>query len=183
MKLGDICEINPKTKIQKDIKISFLPMKCVLNDGKGFITRQINSTASKGYTKFQNGDIIWAKITPCMENKKSAIVLNLQNGYGCGSTEFFVLRTDKSINKSFILLILQSDFLINQAKNTFKGSAGQQRVPKDFLSNFKIPLPPLEIQNEIVAHINELKSEIKTIQTKQEKLNLEVLSKNATIFG
>lgn len=104
-----------------------------------------------GFTKFANNDLIWAKITPCMQNGKSAIVSDLVNGVGCGSTEFFILRekTD-AILIDYVLFILRDKRILQTAENYFGGSAGQQRVPKTFLERLKIPLPPKKIQQNIV---------------------------------
>jgi len=100
--LGEICEINPgfSHRPKFDMKCSFLPMDCV-DDAAGRITRRhVRSVAEvqKGYTPFQNGDVLFAKITPCMENGKCAIATNLLNGFGYGSTEFHVIRAGPNLD-------------------------------------------------------------------------------------
>ena len=155
-KIKEICEINPSVNMSKFVmqgkNVSFIPMELLSNDGKSFTMLSQNASLYKGFTRFQNDDLLWAKITPCMQNKKSAVVSGLENGVGFGSTEFFVLRTKNSniVNIHFILQILRMDLVIEQAKLNFKGSAGQQRVPKDFLENLLIPIPPKEIQEQII---------------------------------
>lgn len=162
IKLSNICEINPKTIIKNNQLASFIPMEKVQSDGKTFTFDNKNTNESKGYTKFQNYDILWAKISPCMQNKKSVLVKNLTNGVGFGSTEFFIIRAKISkINMNFILAFLRLDYIIQQAQLSFKGSAGHQRVPKQFLENLKIPLPPIEIQNKIVKELEQKYEKIK----------------------
>ncbi len=178
--LGKICEINPKidfkelTKLEKEV--SFLPMEAVKTDGKTFEKLQRKAKEAQGFTKFADNDLLWAKITPCMQNKKSLVVSGLKNGFGFGSTEFFVLRSKDSrqINIHFILQFLRLDLILQSASETFKGSAGQQRVPKEFLQNLKIPLPPLSVQEKILAHIQKIESSIATTQNKAKALELEL---------
>ena len=154
-KLADLAFINPTTtfsNIQQQEDITFIPMEAV-NQNLGIIdieyTKKIEET--KGYTKFKENDLIWAKITPCMQNGKSAIVRNTINGYACGSTEFFIIRCKtNTILIEYIHFILRDKRILKTAMNFFGGSSGQQRVSKDFLLNLLIPLPPLEIQRQIV---------------------------------
>ena len=154
-KLTDLAFINPTTtfsNIQQQEDITFIPMEAI-NQNLGIIdveyTKKIEET--KGYTKFKENDLIWAKITPCMQNGKSAIVRNTINGYACGSTEFFIIRCKtNTILIEYIHFILRDKRILKTAMNFFGGSAGQQRVSKDFLLNLLIPLPPLEIQQQIV---------------------------------
>ena len=154
-KLADLAFINPTTtfsNIQQQEDITFIPMEAI-NQNLGIIdveyTKKIEET--KGYTKFKENDLIWAKITPCMQNGKSAIVRNTINGYACGSTEFFIIRCKtNTILIEYIHFILRDKRILKTAMNFFGGSSGQQRVSKDFLLNLLIPLPPLEIQQQIV---------------------------------
>lgn len=182
-RLKELCEINPSVDMKEFIKddknVSFIPMEAVFNDGKNFNTLSKKVSLHKGYTKFADNDLLWAKITPCMQNKKSVVVSGLENGVGFGSTEFFVLRARDltKINIHFILHFLRTDFVIEQAKLHLKGSAGQQRVPKEFLENFKIPLPPLETQKEIVSHIEQKTSQIQEMTQKRRTLQSSIESK------
>jgi len=106
---------------------------------------------SNGFTKFAEDDLIWAKITPCMQNGKSAIVKGLIDGVGFGSTEFHVIRPkNDSINIEFIKEILTLTDVLNAFQGAFTGSAGQQRVPADFLAEFIFPIPLRKVQDEIV---------------------------------
>lgn len=186
--LNNICYINPKINlknlIKEDKSVSFLSMDSVENDGKTFYPKLKKANENKGFMKFQNNDLLWAKITPCMQNKKSLIVNNLENGYGFGSTEFFVLRPKNlsEVDMKFILEFLRTDYVIEKAKETFKGSAGQQRVPKEFLEDLQIPLPPLNIQKEIVNFVENKKRAIKENQIKIIDLTKEINNTIDKIF-
>ena len=88
----------------------------------------------KGYTHFQERDIVVAKITPCFENKKSAIMRNLPNGYGAGTTELHVIRPFSGyVLAEYLMLIFKSDWFVEAGVSNFTGTAGQQRIPKDFI--------------------------------------------------
>lgn len=153
--LGDILYINPPVTFSNltdnDI-ISYIPME-VIDERYGIVSSTKNITVSntKGYTKFKEGDLLWAKITPCMQNGKSAIAQNLLKGVGCGSTEFFVLRPkSNNVLIKYIHFILRDYRVLKSAQNSFGGSAGQQRVSSSYLKTIRIPLPPIEIQQKIV---------------------------------
>ena len=106
---------------------------------------------SKGFTRFREGDILWAKITPCMQNAKSAIAKNLLNGFGCGSTEFYVIRTkdENIVRQEYLLFLLRDERILKTAMNFFGGSAGQQRVSSIFLKTFNVPIPSIQEQKNI----------------------------------
>ena len=109
------------------------------------------------YSRFADGDVIFAKITPCFQNRKSAIVDNTVNGIGCGSTEFITLRCSNLIFNKYLLWFVKCPYFINLGQSKFRGTAGQQRfAPKDVKSCL-VPLPPLEEQRRIVAKLDELK--------------------------
>jgi restriction endonuclease S subunit len=175
VKLSEIVYINPTTsfnKLDAESVISFVPMEAV-DDKNGAIrelyTKKVKD--SKGFTRFQENDLIWAKITPCMQNGKSAIVRNTINGVACGSTEFFVLRKKAdNIIIEYIHYILRDNRVLHHAMNFFGGSAGQQRVSKDFLYNFKVPLPPIEIQKVIVQNITNAYTQKQQNETKANEL-------------
>lgn len=161
--LNNLVEINPKLskQLKDDDTVSFIPMECVSDfDGSVKEYRECKYS-TKGFTKFENGDIIWAKITPCMQNGKSAIVDGMKNGVGYGSTEFYVLRrkSDKVLTE-YLYYILRSIKVRTQAVNYFSGSAGQQRVRKSFLQELRIPLPSIQEQKELIALLDEKKKEM-----------------------
>lgn len=171
----DYTLINPKidfTNLDKNDEITFIPME-VISDEYGQLKeyRTTKIADAKGYTKIGEGDLIWAKINPCMQNGKSAIVKNLTNGFACGSTEFHVFRLQgNSFSLDFIYNLLRSEYLKSVAQKHFTGSAGQQRVPSNFFKNLQIPIPPKEIQTQIVNHITTQKEQIKNLRQQAEKL-------------
>ena len=160
--IAQICDVNPRkseiANLPDDILVSFVPMKNV-DDKQGVIKirdERSLGVVRKGYTFFKNNDVIFAKITPCMENGKIAIGTNLQNGIGFASTEFHVLRPHDEVLPEWIHYFLRNTSFRNEAKNHFTGSAGQQRVPKDFLENHIIPIPKIDTQKKIVQKLDNI---------------------------
>lgn len=169
VKLSKVALVNPSGAYKGqavDTPISFVPMEVVDETFSEITTKGETTIAqSSGFTKFREGDLLWAKITPCMQNGKSAIARNLTNGLGCGSTEFFVLRPkDQRLSIEYLHVILHMKCVRDTAMLYFGGSAGQQRVPASFLENFNIPLPPIEKQVEIANHVYELRQQAKGLQ-------------------
>lgn len=171
--LSKVAQINPtiRKNILDEEDVSFIPMECVSDlDGEVKEKRTCKASA-KGFTKFEEGDIIWAKITPCMQNGKSAIVRGLINGIGYGSTEFYVIRVNETVVlPEYVYYLLRLYRVRETAVNHFSGSAGQQRVRKSFLEELSIPVPSLEEQEVMVATLNNIKSEIITNRTRVEEL-------------
>jgi len=172
-KLGLLTFINPTTSLSNlkpNDEMSFIPMKNV-SDIHGIVEKMEVGIKSKssGYTKFQENDLIWARITPCMQNGKSAIVKGLKNGLGYGSTEFHVIRTkNNEYTVDFVYHLLRTKAIREDAVNHFTGSAGQQRVPKSYLENLVVPIVSLSIQNEISKHLNNIKNEIAELKREAE---------------
>lgn len=159
IQMGEVVEINPSVSFldkDKDTDISFIPMERIdenLGELKQIATKKIGDSA--GFTRFEEGDLLWAKITPCMQNGKSAVANNLVNAMGCGSTEFFVIRPKNStILIEYIHFILRDERVLQFAQNYFGGAAGQQRVSKDFLLYLPIPIPDVSTQQRIVSIMN-----------------------------
>ena len=129
------------------------------------------SKIKKGFTHFANGDIAFAKITPCFQNRKSAVFDKLPNGIGAGTTELKILRTfAETINRFYLLYFLKSPYFIEGA--IFKGTANQQRIISGYLENKLFPLPPLKEQQRIVEEIEELIPHIKHYGKAQAELDL-----------
>ena len=173
--ISDFVEINPRNDFPKEnTEASFVPMECV-SDEEGSITELQNGNTknSKGYTRFKENDLIWAKITPCMQNGKSAIAKNLKNGLGYGSTEFHTFREKEGANIEFFYHLFRSHYIRDMAMSYFTGTAGQQRVPASFFENLQMPIPSLDTQNKIAKRINEWKEEIKSTKNKSELLEIE----------
>jgi type I restriction enzyme, S subunit len=132
--------------------------------------------AKAGYTPFADGDVIFAKITPCMENGKAAVVVGLKNGLGFGSTEFHVARPLGGVSSGYVFRFLVQRSYRRNAERKMSGSAGQLLVPKSFFSESVLPLPPLPEQHRIVAKIEELFSSldkgVEDLKTAQQRLKV-----------
>lgn len=154
----EIAHVNPRAfdiETEDSDLVSFVPMTAV-EAGTGRLDATAAKpweTVKKGYTRFQEGDVLFAKITPCMENGKVAIAKGLINRRGAGSTEFHVLRPTSGVLPYYLLHYLLQDSLRKEARGNMKGTAGQLRVPIDFLATAELPLPPLSEQHRIVAEI------------------------------
>ncbi|MBS0194794.1 MAG: restriction endonuclease subunit S [Proteobacteria bacterium] len=153
-----IAEINPKTdlkEIKDDGLVSFIPMEFITEKINAFThTSRLISEVRKGYTCFQNDDVLWAKITPCMQNGKTAVVQGLTNGVGFGSTEFHVVRSKADSLSRFLWAVLSMPRLLYAAQGAFTGSSGHQRVPASFLEQLEIPVPPLDVQRRLITELD-----------------------------
>lgn len=178
--LTSLYELNPPTKYPDQIEnISFLPMECI-SDIYGEITelRDGRVIDAKGYSRFQEKDVLWAKITPCMQNGKCVIARGLRNGYGYGSTEYHVFRARKEkAVPEYIYCFLRTRALRKIAQTYFTGSAGQQRVGSDFIEMLTLPMLPVSsdkpevlTQEIVTAHIFGLKDRIKELRLKAKGL-------------
>lgn len=158
VRLGDIFEINPRNNVSDETSVSFIPMTLIEDGYRSQFTYETKQwgEVKKGYTHFQNGDIAMAKITPCFQNLKSAIMENLENGVGAGTTELHVLRSFSSIYIEFFLWFIKSPNFVATCVKNMTGTAGQKRVPTDIVKNYVAPLPPLEEQKRIVEKIEKL---------------------------
>ena len=166
IQLGEVVEINPskpkKETLHSGAMVAFLPMASV-DAIAGQITKVEQKefgACLKGFTSFSNGDVIMAKITPCMENGKAARVVSLPNGFGFGSTEFHVLRPFGSIDQSYLFYFIRQSHFRKEAERQMRGVVGQKRVPPEYLRESNLPLPPLPEQHRIVAKIEELFSDL-----------------------
>ncbi|WP_270412671.1 restriction endonuclease subunit S [Ligilactobacillus ruminis] len=149
--LGQCCMLNPRnsSECNDDMQVSFVPMPAVSDDGQiDTLDHKAYGEIRKGYTHFAENDVLFAKITPCMENGKGAVAKGLMNGIGAGSTEFHVLRPipGKS-NPYWLYELTMLDGFRDEAKSRMTGTGGQLRVPIGFLDNYPISLPPIETQN------------------------------------
>ena len=185
-RLGDVCIINPKGKsLDDDCDVSFVPMQSVSEDGTVDVTTiRKYGEVKKGFTNFQDGDILFAKITPCMENGKGCIANGLKNGMGFGSTEFHVLRPKSELVTSEWIYYLTSwpEFRKKCEKN-MTGSAGQKRVPKTFLENYQIDIPSLDEQDRITAQLDKVSDLIVKRRAQLDKLDFLVKARFVEMFG
>lgn len=163
--VSDLCDVNPSTPvdhIEPEQLVSFVPMAAVGELNGKIDTSQSRSLASvaKGFTKFARGDIIIAKITPCMENGKAAIIPDVPFGVAFGSTEFHVLRPKIPSAAGYLFYYLTQEGIRSRAKRAMTGAVGQQRVSRDFIASLPMPIAPPNEQKRIVAKIEELFGEI-----------------------
>lgn len=168
--LSQVCEVNPKKSeisyIDKSTQVSFVSMASVSDSGDidTLVSKKL-SEVWNGFTYFRNEDVVFAKITPSMENGKGAIAKKLINNIGFGTTEFHVLRPIPGISTAEWLyyLTMQNSFRKIAEKNMV-GSAGQKRVPTNFFSQYKIIRPSISDQGkfaEIVEKTEQLRAEFK----------------------
>lgn len=159
VRIAEITLLNPKNDLPDDLDTSFIPMTLI---DDGFRNHHTTDTKlwgqiRKGFTHFAENDIGIAKITPCFQNRKSVIFQNLKNGFGAGTTELSIIRViSDSLSRQFLLSFFKSKFFIDNGVKSFTGTAGQQRIHKDYLATCLFPLPPLSEQRRIVAKIEEL---------------------------
>ena len=155
-KLGECCSINPRRpniNLHDTDKVSFVPMSAVSENGHlvDMIDEEYGKV-KKGFTYFENNDVLFAKITPCMENGKGAIAHSLTNGVGMGSTEFHVLRPIDEISSPYWLLALtQMPVFRERAAKNMSGTGGQKRVGASYLEHFMVGLPSIEEQHHFAA--------------------------------
>lgn len=179
--LGDACIVNPSLSrpesFTEDTPVSFVPMAAV-DDVTGAIVAAEPRPIGKvwqGYKRFAEGDVIFARITPCMENGKAAIATGLTNGIGLGSTEFHVLRPTEAVSAEWVYYFVRQQSFRNDAVREMTGTAGQLRVPRTFMEGSPIPLAPLPEQRRIVAKIEALFRESRRAR--------EALDRVSTLIG
>ena len=177
-RVSSLFQINPKVVAEDNTSAAFIPMEAI-SAGYGSEFRYYEKKwgeIKSGYTAFADNDIAFAKITPCFQNRKSAIFEGLPNGIGAGTTELKILRTyGETINRWFVLYFLESPYFIDEA--TFKGTANQQRIIVGYLENKLFPLPPLAEQERIVGKIGLVMPIIDKYSKSQElldKMNVEL---------
>lgn len=160
--LGTCCELNPKKGTDKrlvsGLSVSFVPMPAVSENGKIDVSQiKAYDEVKTGFTYFAENDVLFAKITPCMENGKGAVAVGLCNNIGFGSTEFHILRPINNKSNPYWLYSLTSfDAFRKDAADNMTGSAGQRRVPAVFLEKYKVTLPPIELQNQFAAFVEQV---------------------------
>ena len=157
VRIRDVFQLNPKNEAEDEKLVAFIPMEKISAGYKSDFTFDTAKwgTIKKGFTHFANGDVAFAKITPCFQNRKSAIFHDLPNGIGAGTTELKVLRPyGNTIDRWYLLYFLESPYFIDEA--TFKGTANQQRIVVGYLEDKLFPLPTQKEQQRIVAQIEKL---------------------------
>ena len=173
-RLSTIGIISPRNSVEDDTEVSFAPMATISE----FYGQPVQPESrfwgevKSGFTHFGEGDVVLAKITPCFQNGKSAVMRKLTNGLGAGTTELHVFRSiESTVHPEYVLLYLKSSRFLFEGEAKMTGSAGQKRVPKDFFANNPIPLPPLAEQERIVAKVDELMALSDELEAQQEQRN------------
>ena len=170
--LNDLGTTKVRNEVADDTLVSFVPMTLIsAKYGEPAKSEERSwGEVKKGFTHFAEGDVVMAKITPCFENAKSAVMRNLVNGVGAGTTELLVFRGEtKIIIPEFALLYLKTRGFIMRGEPRMTGSAGQKRVPRDYFAGSPFPLPPLAEQKRIVAKVDELMALCDRLEAQQQQ--------------
>lgn len=168
-RIGDLAELNPKQTFDDETVAGFVPMSHAptnFRDKLRFDERQWGEI-KKAYTNFKDGDVIFAKVTPCFENGKAAYVKGLPNGIGAGSSEFFVLRPSRDeVSAKYLLALVKSHDFLRKGVENMTGAVGLRRVPKQFVENYPVPVPPTAEQTRIAAKLDELLAQVDTLKAR-----------------
>lgn len=157
VQLDRLYTINPPVEGDDEKDASFVPMEKISAGMSSDFTYDIQpwKQAKKGHTRFADGDVAFAKISPCFENGKAFIASNLVNGIGGGTTELIILR-HPIVSQKYTYYMVMSDRFVNGGVQTYSGTVGQQRISMDYVRNYPVPLPPLPEQQRIVDRIESL---------------------------
>ena len=176
-RFSDFVDINPIVKIPKGVPVSFVEMKDLDSMTKYCTYSQMKELG--GGCRFKDEDTLFARITPCLENGKICKVRGLKNGYGFGSTEFYVFRGKDGVSDSdFVYYLSRSEDVRSHAEHNLEGSSGRQRVPKEAFENLVLKLPPLDEQKRIAGVLSSLDDKIDLLH--RENATLEALAE--TLF-
>ena len=163
--VGEVFAINPKTHVEDDTEAAFVPMTCVADGYSNTFEYECRKWGDikKGFVHFQDNDVAVAKISPCLENRKSVVFHDLPNGIGAGTTELNVFRC-KEILPDYSLLYFKSQMFIGSCAGTYNGVVGQQRVAKSFIQELPIGVPPYNEQLRIISKVNDIFSQLEMIE-------------------
>ncbi|MFM4754369.1 restriction endonuclease subunit S [Aeromonas caviae] len=167
--LSDIAAVNPKTVADESLIAGFVPMSHAPTSyhGELLFDEKPWGEIKKSYTNFQDGDVIFAKVTPCFENGKAAIVDDLPNGIGAGSSEFYVLRPHcNDISPKLLFALIKTHAFMQEGATNMTGAVGLRRVPKSFVETFPIALPPAAEQKEIADRLDKLLAQVEATQAR-----------------
>ena len=175
-RLRFVARLNPSKNetaiLPRNTEVSFLPMEAIGDDGSISLdrTRTIGEVDT-GYTYFRDGDVTFAKITPCFENGKGAVMRGLRGGIGFGTTELTVVRPQRSqATSEYLHWLLTSTVFRKRGETSMYGAGGQKRVPEDFVRDFAIAFPPIEEQEIIAAFLNRETTKIDALVAEQQRL-------------
>ncbi len=187
VKIQETCIINPlKSEVKglDNIEVSFLPMADLNARQIDFVpkqTKQITEVYS-GYTYFKNGDVLLAKVTPCFENGKSGLATNLVNGIGFGSSEYYVLRAKQTVLPEYLYYNITSSEFLQQGAQNMSGAVGLKRVTKDFLFNYEIPVPSIEVQENVIKYFASQTTKLAQLNNRLEERLVELKALKASLL-
>ena len=172
--IGEVFTINPKTHVEDDTEAAFVPMTCVSDGYSNTFEYECRKWGDikKGFVHFQENDVAVAKISPCLENRKSVVFHDLPNGIGAGTTELNVFRCVE-ILPEYALFYFKSEMFIGSCAGTYNGVVGQQRVAKSFIQELPIGIPPYKEQLRIVSKVNNLFSQLDMIEKIPASISLQ----------
>ena len=158
--IGDVAEVNPSpTHLTEDAEVSFVPMRAVDDQTGTIASAELRpSSEVSGYKQFRIGDVIFARITPCMQNGKAAVVRGIDTEFAVGSTEFHVIRPSDEVLADWIHCVGRTARFRGMAAARFTGTAGQQRVPASFLESAKIPVPNVSVQRAALTQLDRIRT-------------------------
>lgn len=183
-----VMAVNPASARLRDLgdadEVSFVPMEAVGENGGLNLdcTKPLGEIGS-GYTEFEDGDVVIAKITPCFENGKSAIASGLKNGVAFGTTELHVLRAGTRLDKQFLFHLTTSHTFRMLGEAEMYGAGGQKRVPPEFVKDFRVPLPPLEEQQTIANFLDAQTAKIDTLLAKKRQFIEKLKEKRSALIA
>ncbi len=172
-RIGNIVQLNPKQQHPNDKTVGFVPMAMLGTSYRSIICYEPKPWADvkKGYTQFMDGDVLLAKITPCFENGKAGLVSGLPNGVGAGSTEYFVSRPVlEAVDPRYLLAYFKTDAFLKNGETQMTGSVGHKRVPKDYLTESRIPLAPLNEQKRIADKLDAVLARVDTCRDRLDRI-------------
>lgn len=183
-----VMAVNPPARrarvLEPADEVSFVPMEAVGEYGGLDLerTKPLDEIGA-GYTAFEEGDVVVAKITPCFENGKGAIARGLQNGVGFGTTELHVLRTGKRLDKQFLFYLTISHTFRMLGESEMYGAGGQKRVPPEFAKDFRIPLPPVDEQQTIASFLDAKTAQIDALVAQKQLLIAKLKEKRSALIA
>ena len=167
--ISDLADINPKQDFDDHLPAGFVPMSHAptnFRDKLRFEERNWGEI-KKAYTNFKDGDVIFAKVTPCFENGKAALVEEMPSGIAAGSSEFYVLRpSSPEVSAKYLLALVKSRGFMREGAENMTGAVGLRRVPKKFVESYPVLVPPAAEQTRIAQKLDELLAQVATLKAR-----------------